>query len=315
MALGQLHASFWARFGWMNVVPPGWVFWLIGAIELAALGGLVRAALRARSSVVGHWVLLAIPALALAWMVSFAITAGLVAWQGRLLFPALPAIAILMARGLAAWGEPGTHRRTTNDEQRTTNNQIRDTRHVIRNRLIAGIVLCPLLLLAAWMPENVIRPAYPPQTLPEPVALAQTGNSVVFRFRRRGERSITLRGWRLDTPARPDAALDLTLTWYASARQVRNWVVFIQLADQQGRVVAEHHGEPRGGMFPTTQWNLGDWIADRHQLQLPAGLTPGTYTLRIWLQDSRNNQRADVRIDESRPLGDTLDLGSIIVGG
>jgi hypothetical protein len=80
-------------------------------------------------------------------------------------------------------------------------------------------------------------------------------------------------------------------------------------------VVAEHHGEPRGGMFPTTQWNLGDWIGDRHQLQLPADLTSGTYTLRIWLQDSRNNQRADVRIDEDRPLGDTLDLGSIIVGG
>jgi hypothetical protein len=323
MGLGQLHVSFWARFGWMNVAAPGWVFWLIGAIELAALGGLVRAALRARSSVVGHWVLLAIPALALAWMVSFAITAGLVAWQGRLLFPALPAIAILLARGLAAWGEPGTEDRGLKIEDRRS--RLPNKQHyrlssilypqLSRNTLVMGIVLCPLLLLAAWMPENVIRPAYPPQTLPEPVALAQTGNSVVFRFRRRGERSITLRGWRLDTPARPGAALDLTLTWYASARQVRNWVVFIQLADQQGRVVAEHHGEPRDGMFPTTQWNLGDWIADRHQLQLPADLTAGTYTLRIWLQDSRNNQRADVRIDESRPLGDTLDLGSIIVGG
>jgi hypothetical protein len=165
------------------------------------------------------------------------------------------------------------------------------------------------------MPGNVIRPVYPPQTLPEPIALAQAGNSVVFRFRRRGERSITLRGWRLDTPAQAGAMLDLTLTWYASARQVRDWVVFIQLTDQQGRVVAESHGEPRDGMFPTTQWNLGDWIADRHQIQLPADLAGGAYTLRIWLQDSQNNQRAEVRIDETRPLGDTLDLGSIIVGG
>jgi hypothetical protein len=308
-ALGQLHASFWARFGWMNVLPPGWVFWPIGAIEIAAVGGLLRTALRSRrtdrrpvvarrSSVVGHWALLALPALALAWMVSFAVTAGLVAWQGRLLFPALPAIAILLARGLAAW---------KNKEQRTKNS--------LSDRLILFFVLCPLFLLAAWMPENVIRLAYPPQTLPEPVALAQAGNSVVFRFRRRGERSITLRGWRLAAPARPGQVLDLRLTWYASARQVRDWVVFVELADDQGRVVAEDHGEPRDGMFPTTQWNLGDWIEDRHQLQLPADTTDGTYTLRIWLQDSRNQQRAEVRIDESKPLGNVLDLGSIIVGG
>jgi 4-amino-4-deoxy-L-arabinose transferase-like glycosyltransferase len=306
-ALGQLHASFWARFGWMNVFPPAWVLWLFGAIELLALGGLVRLAVRMwqadrssaddrRSSTVGHWALLALPALALAWMVSFAITAGLVAWQGRLLFPALPAIAILMARGLAAW---------ENKEQRTRNNPSK--------RLILFSVLCSLFLVAAWIPANVIRPAYPPQTLPESVAIAQAGNSVVFRFRRRGERSITLRGWRLDTAARPGAALDLTLTWYASARQVRDWVVFIQLADGQGRVVAETHGEPREGMFPTTQWNIGDWIADRHRLQLPADLTGGTYNLRLWLQDSQNSQRAEVRIDESRPLGNVLDLGSIIV--
>jgi hypothetical protein len=315
-------------------VPPAWVLWIIGAIELLALAGLVRLAVRAwqadrrsvvggLSSVIGHWVLLAIPVLALAWMVSFAMTAGLVAWQGRLLFPALPAIAILMARGLAAWGEPRAEDRGLKIEDRRSRLSSRQHfslssifyHQLSRNTLVVGIVLCPLLLLAAWIPENVIRPAYPPQTLPEPVALAQAGNSVVFRFRRRGERSITLRGWRLDAPARPGANLDLTLTWFASARQMRDWVVFVQLIDQQGRAVAETHGEPRDGMFPTTQWNLGDWIADRHQIQLPADLTSGTYTLRIWLQDSRNNRRADVRIDEARPLGDTLDLGSIIVGG
>ena len=44
--------------------------------------------------------LLALPILAFAWVVSFALAAGLVAWQGRLLFPALPAIAILLAAGM-----------------------------------------------------------------------------------------------------------------------------------------------------------------------------------------------------------------------
>jgi hypothetical protein len=317
-ALGQLHTSFWARFGWMNVAPPAWTLWLIGTIELLAVVGLVRAVVWAwqadRSSVVGHWSLIALPVLALAWIVSFAVTAGLVAWQGRLLFPALPVIAILMARGLTVW---------ENKEQSLPLSAAKGTKNKVPRRLFLFFVLCSLFFVAIWMPENVIRPAYPPQTLPEPVALARAGNTVLFRFRRRGERSITLRGWRLDGPAasrpmeaRPGATLDLTLTWYASARQVRDWVVFVHLVDGQGRVVAEDNRQPRDGAFPTTQWNMGDWIEDQHRLRLPDSLAGGTYTLRIGLYDStQNNQRAEVRIDEARPLGDALDLGSIIVTG
>jgi hypothetical protein len=348
-ALEQLHASFWARFGWMNVLPPAWTIWLIGAIELVALAGLLRMVIYVWrhpvrspalggpwSAVIGHWSLVTIPALALAWLVSFALTAGLVAWQGRLLFPALPAIAILMARGLITWAEPRTENREsriaeqrlalsasegTKDTATNTEDATRNTQHATRNTFVVGIVLCPLFLLALWMPENVIRPAYPPQTLPEPVALERAGNMVLFRFRRRGERSITLRGWRLDGPAgsrsmegRPGAALDLTLTWYASARQVRDWVVFVQLVDGQGRVVVEDSRQPRDGAFPTTQWNIGDWIEDRHPLRLPSDLAGGVYTLRIGLYDpTQNNRRAEVRIDDARPLGDALDLGSIMV--
>ena len=47
------------------------------------------------------WPILLLPLLAFGWVVSFALTAGLVAWQGRLLFPALPALAILLAVGIA----------------------------------------------------------------------------------------------------------------------------------------------------------------------------------------------------------------------
>jgi hypothetical protein len=265
----------------------------------------------------------ALPILALAWIFSFALTAGLVAWQGRLLFPALPAIAIVLARGLTAWGEPRTASRepsvTSRQPLAAQHNQRRamDTRaRARRSALVAGFVLGSLCLLALWMPENVIRPAYPFQTLPEAVALARVDHEVLFRFRRRGERSIALRGWRIAQPARPGAALDLTLTWYASARQVRDWVVFVQLVDGQGRVIVEEHRQPRDGAFPTTQWNVGDWIEDQHRLQLPANLADGTYGVRVGLFDpSQNNQRADVRIDEARPLGDVLDLTSIMVAG
>jgi 4-amino-4-deoxy-L-arabinose transferase-like glycosyltransferase len=308
-ALAQLHASFWARFGWMNVAPPAWVLWLIGAAELAAVAGLAREWLwggRPRGDLLAiYWPLLALPALAFAWIVSFAVTAGLVAWQGRLLFLALPAIAILLARGLLAW-----YVVTKGEDDRSLSAARPGTRRV---SLVAGLVLSPVVGLALWMPGGVIGPAYPQQTLPEAAAQQQLGTPVLARFRQRGERSVTLRGWRLEGPAQPGATIDLTLMWYASSRQTRDWVVFVHLLDAQDRTIVESNRQPRGGVFPNTQWNMGDWIEDQHQIRLPADLAEGVYRLRIGLYDQRDQRRAGVYALGGAQIGDAFDLGSITI--
>jgi len=316
-ALAQLHASFWARFGWMNVAPPAWALWLIGAIELIGLAGLIRAALATRRdserlsvagpewqrsvgdwSVAGYWPLVTLLTLAFAWIISFALTAGLVAWQGRLLFPALPAIAILLAKGIE---------NAKLKMQNVLSHVSHFTFYILHFALIA---------IAIWLPYGVIRPAYPPQTLPETVARSRIGIEAQARFRRSGERSVALRGWRLDGPARPGAPLNIALIWYASARQGHDWVVFVHLVDTQDRIVAEDNRPPRDGAFPMTQWAIGDWIEDPHALRLPADLADGVYTLRVGLYDpNRNNERAGVYGDHSRLLGDALDLGRIMVAG
>ncbi len=136
-------------------------------------------------------------------------------------------------------------------------------------------VLCPLFLVALWLPYGVIRPAYPPQTLPPATALAQIETPVYGQFRRRGDDGIDLRGWRLEGQLRPGAALDVTLFWYAAARQGPDWDVSVQLVDAQGQIVAEDRRQPRDGAFPTSQWNEGDWVADRHSLALPQDLAAG----------------------------------------
>ncbi|HEY3231966.1 MAG TPA: glycosyltransferase family 39 protein [Roseiflexaceae bacterium] len=302
-ALAQLHASFWARFGWMNVAPPAWALWLIGTIELIGLAGLIRVALATRRdserrSVAGYWPLVALLTLAFAWIISFALTTGLVAWQGRLLFPALPAIAILLAKGIE-------------NAKLKMQNVLSHVSH-----FTIYILHLALIAIAIWLPYGVIRPAYPPQTLPETVAQSRIGTQAQARFRRSGERSVALRGWRLDGPARPGATLNVALIWYASARQGHDWVVFVHLVDTQDRIVAEDNRPPRDGAFPMTQWAMGDWIEDPHSLRLPAGLADGVYTLRVGLYDpKRNNERAGVYGDRSKLLGDSLDLGRIMVAG
>jgi hypothetical protein len=332
-ALAQLHASFWARFGWMNLPAPRWVIWLFGAIELFALGGWLwrlvgggkkiedgpwkmedgavsEVACRPPFSVLhlqiaraiwrwlegGCWALLALPLLAFAWVVSFALTAGLVAWQGRLLFPALPAIAILLAIGLS--------------------NLAVGSRQSAVSSFVRGIYFDWLLVtgycfLALWLPFGVIRPAYPFYTLSERVALERIGLQVYGRLGLVGDPGAELRGWLLAGAARPGNTLDIRLIWHALGRQNRNWTVFIHLVDSNEQIVAQDDAQPQAGAFPMKQWVAGDWIEDHHALALPTGVPPGSYALRVGLFDPHTRRRAAVFDQKGKLVGDYVDLGQI----
>jgi len=296
-ALVQLYASFWARFGWMSLHPPAWVIRVYALVGLIALGGLVLylgCRLRAgelrrhslRSIVDSSWVaVLLLPLSALAWTVSFALTAGLVAWQGRMLFPALPAIAILPAVG---W--------------------------MPLPRLVTGAGLVGLLALALYLPLGVIRPAYEWRTLPPQQAQARLEQLVTARFAQSWERGVELRGWRLGGIARPGETITVTLTWHALEPIPQDWTVFVHLVDDAGRIVAEDNQRPQGGAFPLPRWTPGDWVEDPHPLWLPADLPPGQYELRagLYLPEERG-RRQYTRTVTGDPVTDAVTLGVIEV--
>ena len=302
-ALAQLHDSFWARFGWMNVPAPGWVIACFALLEAAALLGWARLLADSRrpttdgraspqrikqwSAVGGVWAVLLLPALALAWALSFALTAGLVAWQGRLIFPALPAIAILLALGLATWLNP-----EHSTESRRWYNSVRF--------LVPGFWFC----LALWLPFGAIRPAYTVYTLPENAAQALLGEPTYARLGNDGDPGVELLGWQAAQPLRAGQPATLTLMWHARGRQDRDWTVFIHLVDGDETIVAEDNTPPLGGAFPMTQWVAGDWVRDTHTLTLPAGLPPGEYRLRVGLFDQATGDRAGVFSQGGRLQGD-----------
>ncbi|HEU4322663.1 MAG TPA: hypothetical protein VFS21_05895 [Roseiflexaceae bacterium] len=309
-ALAQLHGSFWAHFGWMNLRPPAWVIWCYGALGLlGAVGWLRRAGRSGRPSDqpgLARWLgdplapALLLVLLSLAWVVSFALTAGLVAWQGRLLFPALPAIAALLGMGLASWG------------RRPTANTASGSRFSV---LGSRFLVLGLSALAAWQPFGVIRPAYPFHTLPEAVALARLGQPTYGRFGLPGDPGAELRGWQA-AKAQPGEALTVTLMWHARGRQNRDWSVFLHLIDSQENILAEDNGPPASGVFPMTQWVAGDWIEDPRRLVLPPDLAPGVYTLRAGLWDQNGTgERAAQYNQRGRLAGDLLILGTVEVIG
>jgi hypothetical protein len=281
-ALDQLFSSFWARFGWMSVRPPTWVIWFYSSLTLVALLGLVLPE-KKTTSWPGPALL---TAMALLWTLSFALTAGLVAWQGRMLFPAISAIGLLLALGVS--------------------NKI--------PRLLLPISGM-LLTLALLLPFITIAPAYEWRVLPPATAQANLGEPTYARYAPSWKRGVELRGYRLGGTARPGADLALMLTWHALEPLPINWTVFVHLVDRNDQIVAESNSVPQGGAFPMPRWTEGDWVADQHTIPLPADLPAGEYRLLVGLYraDTRSQRREDVWAADGSDLGSYAILGTVTI--
>nr|MBP7689420.1 DUF2142 domain-containing protein [Thermoflexales bacterium] len=135
--LPSLWFSFWGVFGWFNIQLPDWAF---GIYAVVVVGALLSGGLALRRVREYDWRQLE-PILALAGWVGL-VFVGLIryemmlkAFQGRLLFSAMPALAILLALGAMRWLERSGSR-----------------------GLIGFAVV--LFAIAAWTPVGVIAPAY-----------------------------------------------------------------------------------------------------------------------------------------------------------
>ncbi|PDW02408.1 hypothetical protein [Candidatus Viridilinea mediisalina] len=336
-ALRQLFGSYWARFGWMNIHPPAWMLWVYALFTAGALLGLGRRWWQ-QGLAVWHGPLLAL-ALAGLWTMAFVATAGLVAWQGRMLFPALAAVALLLAggmirteeqrnRGTGGQGGRGTgvqrNRGTEEQRNRRTEEQKNRGTEEQRNRGAGGQRVTPGLvgllgllgLLAFWMPLGVIRPAYTWEVLGPREAQAALGQPSYARFAASWEQGVVLRGWAWTAPLRPGEEVGLRLTWQSLEAIPRPWTVFVHLVDEQELIVAQSNRQPRDAGLPFPRWTRGDWVDDTHWLNLPADLPPGTYRLRVglFLPDA-GGRRQLVWDAQGELLGDLVELGMVEVVG
>ena len=142
----------------------------------------------------------------------------------------------------------------------------------------------PQSLVEGWLSENAYRTGdewygdvrlalfatsgdQPAATQPYPVDASLGGE-------------IALASYELASNAvEPDQILRLTLLWRAVVPATDDYVVFVHLLDDEGRLVSQHDGQPVGGFEPTTSWQVGETIADNHGLLIPRGTPPGEYQL------------------------------------
>lgn len=107
-------------------------------------------------------------------------------------------------------------------------------------------------------------------------------------------------------PLHPGDALLVELVWRATQPPRQDYTVFLQLLGPGG-VVAQVDSPPQAGFAPTSGWQAGERVADRHLLYLPATLPPGDYALIAGMYDATGARLSLVA------GGDFVSLGTVRV--
>jgi hypothetical protein len=93
-------------------------------------------------------------------------------------------------------------------------------------------------------------------------------------------------GQAISTPDFPTSNLEIVLYWHALAPMSTDYTVSVRLVAPDGTWVAQHDSWPAGGLLPTSQWRLGDYVSDAHSLALPASVVPGEHALQVVVYDA-----------------------------
>jgi 4-amino-4-deoxy-L-arabinose transferase-like glycosyltransferase len=242
-----LWLSLFAVFGWFNVRPPEWVYWLWqGVVVLGIMGVLWQrrdegrgakgeersSALRPSPFILlGGWTVLVFVGL-----VAFMLRTP--AAQGRLLFPAIVPLALGLAYGLSRW------RWLT--------------------WLMPGLALVTTLyVLAAVIPPVYARP---PVVSALPEGAARLDMSI--------GQGVTLVGAQMETAAAVSGApVWMTLYWRADGVLAEPPEMVLELFGQDWtRPIGKLQGYHGRGLYPANLWPPEQIVADRIGVRLVRGL-------------------------------------------
>jgi 4-amino-4-deoxy-L-arabinose transferase-like glycosyltransferase len=278
LELPSLWFSSWGVFGWFNLQSIDAAFAVYTAIVLAALCGGVLAWRRHGWSMRRAeplWALGLWAALVLAGVLRWETVAP--AFQGRLLFPALGALAILLAAGLSElFG---------------------------RWRVATGALAIGMLAIAIDVPLGVIAPGY---RLPDRIQLADVPSNVQ-RLNVDFNGTLRLIGGRVETPAQPGAVMSVVLYWQALRRPDREYMVFVHVLGRKMELVGNadaYHGQ---GTFPTDLWRGDEMIVDHFSLRLSEQASvPARVRVEVGLRDRTTQQPVTVTNADGSPRADLV---------
>lgn len=101
----------------------------------------------------------------------------------------------------------------------------------------------------------------------------------------------------------PGEELEIALYWQAVAPIAARLSSFVHLVDADGRQIGFSDHLAWGEEYPSTLWQVGETVADRHRVRVPADAPSGSYYLSVGLHDQEAPARLEVVDGEGRVIG------------
>ena len=103
---------------------------------------------------------------------------------------------------------------------------------------------------------------------------------------------IQLVGADLISPTlRAGETLNVRLVWSTAAPVEQDYTVFVHLIDADGKPIAQSDRAPENGVYPTSGWQVGEWVQDVYALAVPVTIPTGQYQLVVGLYRPETGER------------------------
>jgi 4-amino-4-deoxy-L-arabinose transferase-like glycosyltransferase len=307
---GTFYRSFWGLFGGVNIAAPEFYYYMYNLMALIGLVGLLLWFWKQRKKThspkisispesdsdpaesdhaeifqeanerpryAGLWLLFAWPILLIILVIRW--NAISPAFQGRLIFPAIASINILLAIGLLSLFIPRS-----------------------RPKVAYGLSIF-LFAAAAILPWLTIRPAY---ALPDPL-----GNvPVEVRY---GPISFTSDDEKIDlvgvelapgqSTAQGDEAVKVTLYWTAASPLTKDYLSSIHLLGRENESIGMVNRYPAWGMVPTSRWQQGQiWRDEYHIYPGKNAISPSRLNIRVSMYDTTTGRDLEASGLDGAPI-------------
>jgi hypothetical protein len=237
--LEGFRLSYWAVFGWFNVLAGRWVYGFFDLLVFAGVIGIPLALVRAfkqRGTV-------SFPALLVMAVWMGVVAAGYVRYNqlidaatGRLAFPAVCCVSVLLGWGLVQF-PPRAHRKA-----------------------FVTVLGVAMFVVAAVCPWLYIGPVY----ARPPLLASQEVERIPYRTDVTYGEQMELVGYEIETEeVRPTEAVYVTLYWRGLLEMERDYSVSLVVLTPGGELIGQEDSYPGLGSYPTSTWHPGEVAADR----------------------------------------------------
>ena len=111
---------------------------------------------------------------------------------------------------------------------------------------------------------------------------------------------ISLIGYQVSaSTVTPGDAIEVTLYWQAQVPINFDFTVFTHLIGPDASLQGQHDAQPVNGQLPTSQWTVGEVVADLHSFTVAPEAPPGSYELVVGMYRWDTGERLPILSDDN----------------